>query len=231
MIDKYAYTHNRIRKLARQMRKRADLFNDAYGSGVSGVLTGAIPTVTGHLIGLAGETPTVAQLKKIDNQPGLSYIPGVGQNRITRRQKTLRSLLKDDPDSYDAPVTDIVGTWTNPLAYTLGGGLAGLGLGGMIGGGEGAATGAALGAGAGALTSVLGGGLGTLIGFGSRKRTLEQQAEAENRKHNLLLNTLIPGRATYNRAMRMNTSQLLSGMSEDDINKEVARIKKQRGVK
>lgn len=233
MIDKYAYTHNRIRKLARQLKK-AELLNDAVGAGASTLYTYPIAPITalaGHIHGMAADAPSVSDIKKLDNQPGTSFLPGVGFSRMQRRSKALRKLLKDDPDSYDLPVSDVIGTWTNPIAYTLGGGLAGAGLGGVLGGGEGALVGAGLGAGAGAITSGLGGVIGEYMGWGTKKRTLEQQAEAENRKYNLLLNTLVPGRALYNRARRLNTSQLLSEMSEDDINKEVARIKKQRGVK
>lgn len=233
MIDKYAYAHNRIRKLARQLKK-AELLNDAVGASASSLYTyplAPLAAAGGYIHGIAADAPTVKDIKKMDNQPGTSFLPGVGFSRMLRREKALRSLLKDDPDSFDYPVSDAVGAWTHPIAYTLGGGLAGAGLGGIIGGGEGAAVGSLIGAGAGAATSGIGSLIGAYTGWGTKKRTLEQQAEAENKKYNLLLNTLVPGRAVYNRARRLNTSQLLSEMSEDDINKEVARIKKQRGVK
>lgn len=94
--------------------------------------------------------------------------------------------------------------------------------GAMIGGITGAFTGA--------IGSSLAHGIGALTAGVTPRRTLEQQYDYEN-KNNWLKHVLIPGTSTYDWYKGLGASQHLSEMEEGDINKEIARIRKARGVK
>ena len=225
MIDKYAYAHNRIRKLARQMRKQSATVSDWAGGVVGDSLAGAfgVPSgVVGDFAGMAMPVPTIQDIKKMDQNAPAAFIPGFGKARLMMRSRAVRNLLKDRADQYTVPWADWFGSSTSLLAS----GAAGAGIGGLAGGGRGAIVGAGLGLGLGGAATIG----SSIAALAKRRRTLEEQAAAEN-DGSTLARLLIPGVANYNAWKRLGASKHLSEMSEDDINKEVARIKKLRGVK
>lgn len=224
-MEKYALAHNRVRKLARLMRKQADVYNESISGPVADALTLGISKPIGDIVGMASKAPSIEKIKEWDEHPGYGLLPGVSAARAMGRQKALRHLLKENPKAFDVPWSDML--TISPLVYGALGAGAGAGIGHYAGGhaGLGALIGAGLGAGGASAAEALGG----FFGLTTPKRTLAEQAKAENRKANWLLNSIIPGRGMYNLAKRLNTSQRLSNMSPEEIEKEIAAIKAERG--
>ena len=237
-MEKYALAHNRIRKLARSMRKRADLFNEVTGKPFGDALSLGMGAPIGNIVGMAAPAPSLEKLKEWDDRPGVSMLPGVADYRMMGRQKAIRHLLKDNPKKFDVPWSDML--TGSPLIYGGLGGLLGAGAGlihnKQLGERPGSADywgapilGGLVGAGIGAGGAALAEGIGGFAGVMGKKRTLAEQAKAENRKANWLLNSLMPGRGWYNMGKRLSASQRLSNMSIEDIKKELEEIKAARG--
>ena len=227
-MEKYALAHNRVRKLARQMRKRADVYNESIAGPAADLLTLGVSKPIGDIVGMASKAPSIEKIKEWDEHPGYSLAPGVAAARRMGRQKALRHLLKENPKAFDVPWSDML--TISPLVYGALGAGAGAGIGHYAGKGGHAGLGALIGAGLGVGGATLAEGLGGFLGMTTPKRTLAEQAIAENRKANWLLNSILPGRGMYNLTKRINTAQRLSNMTPEEIEKEVAAIRAAKGL-
>lgn len=175
------------------LSKKADggVANDTAGAAVSAAVpfVGPLTNLAGAVTGFIQGKPSKAELNKMDEHPGRSWLPGVGAYRLTR--KNLDAIENDKARS--TQLAEGVGMIASPLLLALAAG----GIGAATGGIDGAAAGAAIGGLAGAGTQAV----GSLIGLLRKRRTQREQEQAD-RNMSLLAN-LIPGVAGYRQARRL----------------------------
>lgn len=198
-----------------RFRKKADVTSDFAGAVVGNNITSPIhpslPLITGFgglTHGLFSETPSLEDIKELDEHPAPAYIPGVGTSRLWRRKRALRSLLKDKPGRFNIPISELTGMFGNMALTTT--------LGGLLGGKEGLAAG--LGVGAGGLA------LGTLAPLFTKRRSLEDQYGVENSKTRAVLRHLIPGLAAYDYFKGLGATRNLSG-DPDEIRAQAKKVR------
>lgn len=239
-------------KIARWI-KQGDTASDFIGGGMANALIGgaishyggnsvlgrtarmahSTANMAGNVHGFMSKAPTIADIKEMDKNTAIGFAPGVSQSRLLLRRRAIRNLLNEDKQ--DRPVSEILGRRLNPLAS----GVIGSGFGALTGGvigarsgnaGNGALVGGVVGLPLGALTGAVSQRLGTMTAGLTKRRSLEEQYDYENR-NNWLRHILVPGAASYDYYKGLGAAKHLSEMEEDDINKEVARIRKARGIK
>ena len=132
----------------------------------------------------------------------LGAAPGVGASRLVRRQRNVRKKLAPDKFFQRGRIlSDLVSPGGQMLLLALAGGI----VGGIVGDIEGRAElGAIAGAGAGLATGGMVNMAGALAAALTRKRTIEEQAKAENRSG--IWSWLVPGKGTYDSWKRLGAS-------------------------
>lgn len=178
--------------------KQAGLTADSLGSlGLSSKLVGPI-----H-----GWFTDDLNIPDPDKEVALSFVPGVGSNRIVRRARRVREETAPGANFQTSRVlSDAFSPVGNALLMTI--------LGGVIGGAagirddnvfEGIGIGAASGFGISGISNIA----GSILAATKRKRTKEEQAKAESKPG--LFNWLIPGRGAYENWKRIGASTHFEG--------------------
>lgn len=188
------------------MKKYASVYNDVIGAMAPGAIAGVIPGPVGiaakgvsDITGLGGtvhglidHAPTKQQIQEFDKSPGMSYIPGVGISRLSRRRRKQGA-------SRSKVVSQSIGGLTSSLLLTA---IAAI-TGGIYGNAQSGAQGAKRGAVLGAITGGAASGLAHLGGAISAgitdTRSKQQQQDYDQSGASTAANFLIPGFSTYNK--------------------------------
>ena len=187
------------------MRKYADVNNDLAASAITGNLVPG-SNLVGGLVGLFQKSPSPEEVEKINDHPGLSWIPGVGANRYVRQRTGLSKKLGGGKGKV---WSQGIGSITPSLMLTALGAIAGnvasrsnsvkkyfpditdKGI-RRIGTNAGAMAGMAIGVAANPVMA--------LIGSIRRTRTAKEQSEYQQSVGSQIANYFVPGKAAYQRA-------------------------------
>lgn len=191
------------------MRKYADVNNDLAASAITGNLVPGANLV-GGLVGLFQKSPSPEEVEKINDHPGLSWIPGVGANRYVRQRTGLSKKLGG---SKGKVWSQGIGSITPSLILTALGAIAG----NVVSRSSGVKKyfaqnnpditdkdiqriGTNAGAMAGMTIGVATNPVMALIGSIRRTRTAQEQAEYQQSTGSQIANYFVPGKAAYQRA-------------------------------
>jgi hypothetical protein len=192
------------------MEKEASVVDDIVGNWGSTQLTNVVVPGVGSLSsgigGLAGMLNTdklsEEEKKKIIENRGYSYIPGIGGYRLGRRLSGVSAESKEeDPDS--KPFHNMWAESFGPVTSTILPAVIGAGLGSKITGSTRGAVGGAATGGALSLLAMLGGAAKAGL---TDRRTKEEQADMETGKR-ALQKLLIPGVSSYDAWKRIGRSR------------------------
>jgi len=190
-----------------RMRKRAGLVQDHVGASITGGLAGAIVpggalvNNIGAIHGMVSDVPSEDGLKEMRDNPGRSWIPGVGASRIMRKRTGLSRKYGQGKTNM---VSEQFGPWTSLLASAGVGGALGAGIGALasevagVRGNKGALAGLGIGVASGAGLALL----ADLVAMGAAATTptrTDAEQEAYERSKPTAANFLVPGVGTYNR--------------------------------
>lgn len=219
------------------LKKRADVYNDYVASQMTGLV---LPDAVGKLVGLMAHSPNPQKMQKMNDKPGLSYVPGVaGYRQVARRaaQSKMRGGGKGKVwgESFGgltsaallASIFAATGAAIGSRSETLKNAMTGMadGLSQVTnptlqkilmkvkqnpGTAAGAVSGAA-GALVGAGTSEVVNSIASMIGMARRTRTQKQQAAYQQSGGATAANWLVPGYAAYQN--QRNTKRQLA----DDV--------------
>lgn len=242
--------HTSIRRYIKQADVTSDFLGGAAGNMALGTMYSNLPeghtrdllrsvhsTVRtgGDIHGFLSETPTIQDIKKMDSDTGPGFVPGVADSRLLRRRRAIRGLLNEDKNSH--PLSELLGLRGNIILSGLLGAGAGAGIGryatrnsDSLGKIHGTLGGSIVGGLGGIALGSIAQQLGMLAAGTTPRRTLEEQYNYENR-NNWLRHLLIPGMANYDYYKSLGASKHISEMPEEDILKEVARIRQSKGIK
>lgn len=70
----------------------------------------------GEAHGLFSPAPTIADIKAMDKNPSIGFVPGVTQSRIIRRRRAIRNLLNEKKEN--VPWSEYFGTPANVILHT-----------------------------------------------------------------------------------------------------------------
>lgn len=172
--------------------KQASMEADVAGDVLGYPLTGGASSLIGGLHGFVADGD---ELNVPNNSLGL--IPGVGSSRMVRRARNVRKDLAPEAASQRGRlVSELISPVTSTLASTGLGMAAGAGLGGR----PGAFVGGMIGMSTGLATNLA----SVLLAASTRRRTKEEQVEAE--KKSSLSAHVIPGRGLYDFLKRVGYS-------------------------
>ena len=189
---------------ANLIRKQAGVMADMLGGipsqmvlGTTGIgsAVGSATAAGGLLHGALSDMPTAEDIKNINKDWGMSFIPGVGASRMLRRMRYNARKAKHGEGNIAGEI--LPGYLTSTVAGAAGGGLIGAGLGGWLGGKEGAALGGGVGLAAGSLVSAAIAPLAASIAAAITRRRTQQEQLAHDNELNVS-NWLIPGVSFYN---------------------------------
>lgn len=176
------------------------------------------------------DAPTISQIKQWDKDVEGARITGNAQRRLVGRRRAIREFLLKDPTSNKLPWSEFLGDNFSSVLPTILGGAAGAYIGTRKGlhGKELIAPTAAFAA-LGLGLSGLGAVAPAFVPF-SRRRTLKEQMDYENKSH-WLKHSLIPGTASYDYWKAIQASQYLSEMPEKQLRAELAKLKKNAALR
>lgn len=214
-----------------RMRKRAGFVQDYIGGTLSGelagVLTGGIgrlANTAGTIHGIASKAPSERELNEMNDNPGMSWIPGVGYSRLIRKRT---GLSKKYGQGKTNMTSETFGPYTAFLASAGVGGALGAGIGAVasrVNGSrvdDGAVMGLGIGAASGAGLALLANLVATGAAAVTSTRTDAEQGAYE-RSNPTAANFLVPGVGVYN--AWKSTGRILADEKEYQTIKDLKRM-------